>query len=84
MLVEVYDDYKATVYCVNKNVVHSMTSSCVKLTYGKRLQSVFKCMDCNVEYIKLTRRNREYNDNQERTFREFVCVEYKNEKVAYK
>ena len=83
MYVEVYDDYKATVFCTGNNVVHSMTTSSVKLTYGTRLQSVFVCKDCNLEFIKLTRRNLEYNKNHERTFREFVCVQYKKARATY-
>lgn len=83
MYVEVYDDYKVNVPCGRDNVVHSMQSSRVTLTYGRRLQSVFKCEYCDVEFVKLTRRSNEYDNNIARTFRDFVCVKYTREPAQY-
>lgn len=83
MYVEVYDDYKLNVPCLQNNVVHSMVSSCIKLTYGCRLQSVFRCEHCGVQYTKLTRPNQTYDKNIARTFRDFVCVQYVEEPEQY-
>jgi len=83
MYVEVYDDYNVNVPCLQNNVVHSMLSSRVTLTYGRRLQSVFKCEYCGVEYVKLARQTNEYDKNAARTFRDFVCVKYTEEPVRY-
>jgi len=41
MYFEVYDEYKVNVPCGRDNVVHSMQSSRVTLTYGRRLQNCF-------------------------------------------
>ena len=61
MYIEVYDDYKVNVPCLQNIVVHSMPSSCVRLTHGCRLQSVFQCEHCGVEYVKLTRQSKTYD-----------------------
>jgi len=83
MFIEVYDNYKQRVPCLHAIKVHAMSSWRVKLTFGKRLQSVYTCEDCGVSCIKLTRRANESDDNHCATFGDFICVQYDEGDATY-
>ena len=83
MIIEVYDNYKKSVPCVGSIKVHCMSSSCVKLTFGCRLQSVYTCEDCGVSCIKLARRSKDHTKNAWPAFGKFICLQYEENSQAY-
>jgi len=83
MIIEVYDDYKTRLPCVGKIQVHSMSSSRVTLTFGHRLETVYRCEDCGLSCIKLSRRTTEYSANTTESFANFICLRYDREDTKY-
>jgi len=83
MIIEVYDDYKTRLCCVGKIQVHSVSSTRVTLTFGHRLETVYRCEDCGLSCIKLSRRTTEYSANIAEKFDKFICLRYDRQSTKY-